>query len=191
MITVLEQAVPQAWRVDLMKRNDYATMTLAQVESYFKLLENIKETPPHRSGNDRRMSTTAPSTNRGNGGSNRRGNSGTGDRGRGRGNNRQGNRGGGRRTNNPTNQAPAQQQLHRCNRTRDPIALITGQMTMMAAPAPITSSTSVLVTLVIRRSMLLRNAVGTDLQELKTPTKHWSLKTMRKKPNGYHKRRGR
>jgi hypothetical protein len=34
-LTVLEQAVPQqAWRVDLMKRNDYATMTLAQVESY-------------------------------------------------------------------------------------------------------------------------------------------------------------
>jgi hypothetical protein len=61
LITVLEQAGPQAWRVDLMKRNDYATMTLAQVESYFKLLENIKETPPRRSGNDRRNGLSAPS----------------------------------------------------------------------------------------------------------------------------------
>jgi hypothetical protein len=31
LITVLEQAVPQAWRVALMKRNDYVTMTLARV----------------------------------------------------------------------------------------------------------------------------------------------------------------
>jgi hypothetical protein len=47
MITVLEQAAPQAWRVDLMKCKNYATMTaLARVESYFKLLENIKEAPP-------------------------------------------------------------------------------------------------------------------------------------------------
>jgi uncharacterized low-complexity protein len=103
-----------------MKRNDYATMTLAQVESYFKLLKNIKETPPRRSGNDHRMSTTAPSTNCGNGGSNRSGNSGNGDCGRSRGNNRQGNCGGGRRTNNQTNQAPAQHQIRRSNRTRGP-----------------------------------------------------------------------
>jgi hypothetical protein len=46
--------------------------------------------------------------------------SGNGDRGCNRGNNRQGNHDGGRRVNNPTNQAPAQQQLRRSNRTRGP-----------------------------------------------------------------------
>jgi hypothetical protein len=145
LITVLKQAVPQVWRVDLMKQNDYATMTLAQAESYFKLLENIKETPPRRSGNDRRSNTAAPSTNRGNGGSNRSGNSGNrnsgnGDRGHNHGNNRQGNRGG------SSNYAGA-------TAPEGHIALITGRMTMTAAPAPITSSTSVLATLVIRRPM--------------------------------------
>jgi hypothetical protein len=122
LITVLEQAVPQAWRVDLMKRNDYATMTLAQVESYFKLLENIKETPPRRSGNDCRSVSSIPAARNGNGGTNRGGNGGNRGRGNGnrnRGTNRAPNRGGNRRNNNPTNQAPAQQ-LHRSNRNRGP-----------------------------------------------------------------------
>jgi hypothetical protein len=124
LITVLKQAVPQAWRVDLMKRNDFATMTLAQVESYFKLLENIKETPPRRSRNDRRNDSSAPSVRGGNGGTNRDGNGGNRGRGNGgnrnRGTNRSANRGGNRRNTNPTNQAPAQQPLRRSNRNRGP-----------------------------------------------------------------------
>jgi hypothetical protein len=130
LITVLEQAVPQAWRVDLMKRSDYATMTLAQVESYFKLLENVKETPPRHSGNDRRSGLSAPSVRGGNGGTNRSGNgvnrgrdNGGGNRNR-RGTNRAPNRGDNRRNANPRNQAPAQQQLRRSNRSRGPRTLL-------------------------------------------------------------------
>jgi hypothetical protein len=89
-----------------MKRNDYATMTLAQIESYFKLLENIKETPSRRSGNDHMSGSSAPSVRGGNGGN------------RNRGTNRSANRGGNRRNANPTNQAPAQQELHRSNHNR-------------------------------------------------------------------------
>jgi hypothetical protein len=45
LIAVLEQAVPHAWRVDLKKRADHASMTLSQVAAYYTLLEGLEPAP--------------------------------------------------------------------------------------------------------------------------------------------------
>jgi hypothetical protein len=119
LITVLEQALPYAWRVDLMKRADYATMSLPQVESYFKLLENIKEAPARRPSNDKRsnqgVSSNRSNNNNRSGSGNRTNSRGNGNN-RGRGNNRSNNRGNRNRVANP---APVQA-LRRSNRRRGP-----------------------------------------------------------------------
>jgi hypothetical protein len=175
LIAVLKQAVPQAWRVDLMKRNDYATMTLTQVESYFKLLENIKEPHRRRSGNDCRSVSSVPSARNGNGGTNRSGNGGNRGRGNGRGNHNHGtnqanNRGGNRRSNNPTNQAPAQQ-LHRSNRNRGPYCPHHHTNDHFGSTCPDHQQYIHTRTLVIRKQILLRNAESTALQGMIIPMK--------------------